>query len=292
MSALVQFGAVIAIAVIVQWIFPGRDVYHYGWFNAIVIALIVLALAQVRRELAGADARKRTGTLLAALGITLVGIAGVANGLLAPDPQTIIGAPGSSVRVDELGRSLDFPLIESDTRNFPPQRIAGSFLLRPVPRSVVEIAAFDARGAHLTITQPTGSAFLSPVLLMQSQQTIAGMSLPYDSFAVPAAHRMVKAVLFSAQQAAALHGVAASGGPAVLYDVEDESEKPLPHGIVFARDGETAAAGGLSLRASIAQYPAVEIIAIPNVAIASLGLVLFIAGALLAAAPIRTPSYS
>ncbi len=292
MTVFVQLSAVIVVAVLVQIAFPGRDFYHYGWFNVALLALVVIAIVQVRGALAKAQTIRRAGVLLAALGVAVVGIAGIANGLLAPDTRTVVGAPGASVRVDELSQPLDFPLVESAQPRTLHARFTTGFLLRPVPRKVVEIAAFDARGAHLTITQPSGTAFLSPVLLMQAQQTIAGMALPYDSFAVPAARRLVKTVLFSPQQAAQLHGVSETPGSAVLFDVEDEAEKPIPHGIAFARDGETVAVAGLRLQAVVLNYPAIEIVAIPNAIVVGLGLLLIAAGALLATRAAKTPSNS
>lgn len=292
MNSLFQLCAVIVVAVLIQLFFPGRDFYHYGWFNVSIAALVVVAFMQMRTALAKASPRMRATLILVTSGAALVGVAGIASGLLAPDTETIVGAPGASVRVDELGRSLDFPLIENGTAAFRFPRVTGGFLLRPVPRSVAEVQAFDARGAHLTITQPSGSAFLSPVLLMQTHQTIAGMDLPYDSFAVPAARRMVKAVLFSAQQAAQLHGVSGTPGPAILFDVEDESERSLPNGIAFARDGQTVQVAGLRLQAKVLQYPAVEIVAIPNVIVVGFGLLLIAAGVVLATRRAKIPSYS
>ena len=292
MNAFVQLSAVIVLTVLVQIVFPGRDFYHYGWFNVLLAALIVVALMQLRGIAAKLPARTRTGMWVAALGVALVGVAGIANGLLAPDTQIVIGAPGASVRVDELGRSLDFPLVENGANAFPVSYTADGFLLRPVPRNVVEIQAYDNRGAHLTITQPTGNVFLSPVLTMASRQTIAGMNLPYDSFAIPAVHREVKAVLFDAQQAAQLRALSGEPGPAVLFDVEDEGGHELSHGIALARDGQTVPVDDVRLRPRIQYYPAVQIIAIPNLLVVGIGLVLIAAGVALARFAPKIPSYS
>ena len=173
--------------------------------------------------------------------------AGVASGLLAPDNQTVVGAPGQRVRVESLG-TIAFPIatgnaeiVTSVTVERPfhgalevgeRSRFAGNFILHTQLRSVVYVEARDLRENRLTITQPEGTAFLSPVLLMQHHQTIAGMDLPFDSFNVPAARRVVKAVMFTPAQAAMLlHGGARLGEPAVLFAVDDENERPLPHGI-------------------------------------------------------------
>jgi len=73
--------------------------------------------------------------------------------------------------------------------------------------NAVAVSAANGRGERLTVTQPSGAAFLSPVLLMEQTQSIAGMDVRYDSFAVPAVNRLVRAVLFNPQQAAQLHNL-------------------------------------------------------------------------------------
>jgi hypothetical protein len=153
---------------------------------------------------------------------------------------------------------------------------SGDATLRETPHTVVGVEAFDARANHLTITQPQGVVFLSPVLMMQHEQNISGVRLPYDSFNVPAAQRVVKTILFSPAEAAVmLHGIAPGQG-AVLFAVDDQNDRPLPHAIVLGPDGQTVHAGGLTLRATLQSYPAVTVAFTPN-------LVAVCAGALLAA---------
>jgi hypothetical protein len=113
---------------------------------------------------------------------------------------------------------------------------------------------------------------------MQQRQNIAGMDLPFDSFSVPAAHRIVKAILFSPQEAAMLHSTVTPGTPAVLFAVDDDEERPLAHAIALARDGQTLRLGGLLLRASVISYPAVEIMAVPSLAAAVVGILVLSAG--------------
>jgi hypothetical protein len=240
-------------------------------------------------------ARARWAAAAVLCGAAIAGFAGVASGLLAPDNQTFVGAPGERVRVESLG-VLSFPLASSDapaasvTLERPlrarveigeHRRNAGNFILRAIERDVAFVEARDLRGNRLTVTQPAGSAFLSPVLLMEHRQTIAGMDLPYDSFNVPAARRVVKAVLFTPEQAAMLeHGAAASGDAAVLFAVDDEKERALPNAIAMSVGGKAVSAGGLSLRGWVAQYPAVEAVAAPNAVAAGLGAVLVLGGLL------------
>ncbi|MEO6835784.1 MAG: hypothetical protein ABI231_07760 [Candidatus Tumulicola sp.] len=292
--------AVVA-ATVAEIVFPGRDVYHSGWFNVSLIALaVVTALASRGQFVRARSNRARIGAIAIAFGTAVAGVAGAASGLLAPDNATVVGAPGQRVRVGDLGGTLDFPLagtagmnsVTSDgaavVLNRPghrPLRIgergsnAGSFILRSRPRQVVYVEARDSQGGRLTVTQPSGASFLSPVLLMQQSQTIAGLALPFDSFAVPAAHRIVKAVLFTAQEAATLRGMeGTAAAPAVLFAVDDENDRPLPHAIAAARDGATVGAGGLLLHATVLAYPAVEVIAVPALAAVVAGALLVLAG--------------
>ena len=279
MSAATVLAALVVLGVIVEIVVPDRAIYHAGWYNVAIAALAVWAVASARRA------------PLLIFGVGAIAFAGIASGLLGPDTRIVVGAPDTSVRVDEAGGTLAFPpaqadptvLLERGTSVQPigVRRYTATALLRTVPRTVVAIDASDSRGAHLTLTQPTGSAFLSPVLLMQSTQTIAGLDLPYDTFAVPAAHRIVKAVLFSAAQAASLPALAAVHAPVVLFDLEDDTGAAIPHGIGVAPDGETISLGGLRLRPRVLSYPAIEVTSIPDVAVVAAGLLALLAGALL-----------
>lgn len=273
MSAFAAIALVLTAAAWIEIALPGRNLYHTGWFNVALAALVVIFFAGVRKR-----------NIAIALGGALVAFATIANGLFAPDNHTVVGAPGQRVRVDDLGGSLAFPLTRpggsQDKVEFlgPPLT---TFVLRPVPRSVVYVEARDVRGNHLTVTQPTGSAFLSPVLLMQQQQQIAGLQLPFDSFAVPAAHRIVKAVLFTPQQAAMLRGMEGLATSAVLFAVDDDNDRPLPHAIALCADGQSVTVGDLLLRAAVLQYSAIEVVAVPSLVAVMLG-TLFVFGGFVA----------
>ncbi|MDQ2865672.1 MAG: hypothetical protein M3R51_05550 [Candidatus Eremiobacteraeota bacterium] len=285
MKSVFGFGALVIVAVLAQIVVPGRPVYHAGWFNVAIAALVIVVISRtnaVTKSLP--DSKARAAAVAGIFGVAIAGVAGVACGLFAAEAQTVVGMPDSSVRVAALDRTLQFPSMGAAAARTP---IDGALLLRAVPRSVVEMRAFDLRGGRLTITQPTGSAFLSPVLLMRDHQTIAGLNLPFDSFAVPAAHLAVKAVLFSTQEASQLRGARGKPGPAVLFDVSDESGRSVRGGLALARDGDTVRVGGVQLQPAILSYPAIEAIPIPNVFAAGLGFAAFVAGAVLAT--LRTP---
>ncbi len=303
MSAFVAVAIALAAVAIVEIAAPGYGVYHRGWFNVALVALGAITIALARSALAGARGYVASGAILAiALGAIIAALATAASGLLAPDNRTIVGAPGQRVRVDDLEASLVFPPADAtlqlsagsavvllDRRGRAPAaiggsgRFAGEFALRPRPRTVVFVDARDLRGARLTVTQPSGAAFLSPVLLMQQHQTIAGFDVPFDSFAVPAAHRLVRAVLFTPQQAALMRGLEGGAGAAVLFAVDDESDRPLPHGVDAVRSGATIAIDGLRLRAFVFDYPAIDIVPIPPLPAVIASVALVLGGLLLAA---------
>lgn len=278
-------------AVIVEIALPGKAVYHAGWYNVALGGLAVLSIVAARQRYAAAQGiRRRAGVVAVAFGTVAAAVAGIASGLLGPDNQNIIGAPGQRVRVEGLG-TLDFPLTDSSVAEVTLERPlrgplaigtgtrnAGNFVLRASPRDVVYVEARDLRGNRLTITQPTGSVFLSPVLLMEHRQTIAGMDLPFDSFNVPASRRIVKAVLFTPAQAAMLPHNAEIGEPAVLFAVDDENDRSLPHAIALSSGGKSVRAGGLALRGRVTGYPAVEVMSAPNVLAVVLSTLMVVAG--------------
>jgi hypothetical protein len=305
LTSLAIVALLITIAAAAEIVLPGRELYHAGWYNVALGALAIIALISARRQVRRSDSlRARTAIVSCASGALLVGVAGIASGLFAPDNRTVIGAPAQNVPVDDLGATLAFPPTQPGAgdagtillirKNRPPvaigprRRDVGSFILHTGDRSVVYVQAYDARGAHLTITQPTGVSFLSPVLLMQQRQVIAGLDLPFDSFAVPAAHRIVKAVLFTPQQAVQLRGMAGLAAPAVLFAVDDENDRPLRDAVALAVDGQTIAVGGLKLRSEVLQYPSVEIVAAPSLIAVALGALLVIGG--LIALAVRGPA--
>jgi len=293
--------ALVATAgVIAEIVLPGQPAYHTGWYNIGLAALAILVVVNGRKQWKAArGSRARMAIVAVAFGAAAVAVAGVANGLFAPDDRNVVGAPGERVRVEDVG-TLSFPLTGEDRAApvvvtlarplhvpleiGPHARNAGSFILRALPRDVVDVEVRDLLGNRLTVTQPNGGVFLSPVLLMQTRQTIAGMDVPFDSFNVPAARRVVKAILFSPAEAAVLMHDPGALGPergrraAVLFAVDDENDRPLPHAIVMSAGGAAVRAGGLWLRADVISYPEIEVIWAPNVAVVALGALLALAG--------------
>lgn len=286
-------GCAVAL-VLAQDVDPGRALYHYGWYNALALALFIIAALQLRtlRKTYGA---RFTGIAIATFGAAIIVFAGVASGLMAPDTHTVAGSPGASVSDSDTGGRFVFPLQGTQVRfergNSAAivdggRRYSGGFIFWQQPRTVVYVTASDANGGHLTVTQPTNASFLSPVLLMQQSTTIAGMDVNFDTFSVPAAHRSVRAVLFTAQQAAQLHSpVIVTGQPAILFAVSDQQDRAVPNGIGIVSPGAPRLIGGLQLGATVGTYPAIVVASAPYFPVLIFGLLVFIAGCILTAVP-------
>lgn len=286
MSTLFVAVCAVCVAVVAEVVFPGRSIYHAGWFNALLAAIVVGIGLSVRRL---ADSQVKAISLtLCAVGVAIVAASGLAFGLLAPDDGTVIAAPNAQVRIDDLGGVVRFgpdgsvALVRGSSSIVVPrsdQRLAGAFILRSIPRTDVVVDVADPRGGHLTMTQPNGTLFLSPVLTMAHTQVISGVALPFDTFAVPAQHRIVHAVLFDSHQAAALLPTfAAQGKSVVLFAVDDEADRPIPGAIAVARDGSAVDLAGLRLRPTLTSYPALAYHAVPMPAIVGLGILVVLMG--------------
>lgn len=260
------------VMTLMQIAMPGRDVYHYGWYNALDAALIVLAARGIRKSLPPQKLMFAGGALIV--------LAGVASGLLGADTQTIAGAPGSTVTSRDFG-AIDFP---TDASQIPARRYTMFAVFTAQPHDVVHVQAYDARGNHLTITQPAnpGFPFLSPVLLMQHTSRVAGFDVQTDEFVLPAVSRTVKAVLFTPSQIAMLNTRLPAGAPGVLFDVQ-------PGGaIAMVSSGEEKAVGGVRLRADVVNYPQLQAASIPFLPLSGAGVIVLAAGLLRSQSRSRT----
>jgi hypothetical protein len=277
---------------VAQDAYPGSPAYHYGWYNALSIALFLLAAWQLR-ALRKTQPHAVGSLTIAAFGGAIIVFAGAASGLMGPDTHTVVGAPGATVRDDDSGGLFTFPLngntVEftsgrGSTRIAGGRRYSGAFVFWQQPRTVLAVNAGDARGNHLTITQPTNASFLSPVLLLEQHTTIDGMDVAFDSFSVPAASRNVKAVLFNEQQAAQLHtNPPIIGRPAILFAVADSHDQVLKNGIGIVPPGTPKLIGDLTLSASLVTYPAIVVASAPYWPVLVLGAIVLIFGGVRAA---------
>lgn len=292
---MIAFWLLLLVAVamtVAQDVFPGNALFHTGWYNVVNAALPIVAAFQPKKN------------LIALAGAAVIAIAGIASGLMGPDTHTVVGAPGATVRDDQIGAAFVFPLAQpgSDARaltvslqNGPPaiaigsRRYAGGLVIWQTPRLAVWVSAADPAGNALTITQPSGATFLSPVLSMQQTTTIAGMQVQYDGFAVPAVRRVVKTVYFDPDQAARLGPQAPPPGQAaILFAVADRADLPVAHGIGIVANGAQRVIGGLRLGARAASFPAIVVASAPYLPALVVGAVLMLAGAAKTASRSRT----
>jgi hypothetical protein len=276
---------------VAQDAFPGNPLFHKGWYNVIDAALVIVAAYQERKN------------LVALCGAAVIVVAGIASGLMGPDTHTVIGAPGATVSDDQIGSAFVFPLAQpgSDPAALTvslqngsaiaigSRRYTSGLVMWQTPHVAVWVSAADPGGNALTITQPSGATFLSPVLSMQQTTTIAGMRVQYDSFAVPAVRRVVKTVYFNPDQAARLGPQApAPGSTAVLFAVADRADRPVANGIGIVASGSRRVIGGLLLGARAGDYPAVTVASAPYLPALAIGALLLLVGAVRTAFRSRT----
>jgi hypothetical protein len=298
--------AAIAIAlVLAQELYPATPLYHsWQYALALAIALAVLA-AYANGARRGDDGVRGRRLLLATAGAATVAVAGLASGLLGPDTAAIAGTPGTVVPIPALAAAAFFGGADAATiargagtvilrrRNAPEialgssaRRILGESLLYLEPRPAAYVDVTDSRGSHLTVTQPTNASFLSPVLLFGARQRIGALEVPLDTFAVPARHRIVRALYFTPQDLAQFGHANASLDPArpalVLSAADDRGN---PQGITLAASGGEVALGGLRVRVTLGTYPLLAIAAAPPTWVLIGGIALFLAGLAWSALP-------
>ena len=282
---------VACVLVIAQLVFPGNPLFHtwqYALALAVVAWLLITSATRSRRALFG----------ISLLGALIVIADGFASGLVGPDTERFARAPGTIAPLPDVGAAAFFSsatpqsiakgngvitirrrshsdiFVSAGARKF-----LGALLLTADAVPVAYVEAFDDRGNHLTVTQPTGTAFLSPFLLFRTRQEIAGGTHPIDGFALPGGSRTVKVVYFTPDDVSRLHvqvPPSAIGQPAILYDVFDTANHSL--GIGVAASGVETEIGGVRLRATLGTYPQLVIASAPQPYVLILGLFLVVAG--------------
>ena len=286
-----------------QYLSPRWTGFH-TWQYAALLALVAVTILAAQL---GARKQPSAGAgrfAIAMFGALIVVVAGMASGLLGPDSETIARAPGTVAPLPDVGAAAFFPNVGPDavargnqpvilrrrsagTLEITPgeRRYVGTAALETEPHLAAFVEALDLRGNHLTITQPTNAAFLSPVLSFPQTVTVDGRALQVDAFAVPALHRQVKAFYFSPEMTAAVRDPAVTGRPALLFEVEDDAGKHLAHAIGFGPSGAEVTLGGARLRGTIGTYPALVLSAIPSIPATAFGVTLFLVGLIYALWP-------
>ncbi|MGH7729441.1 MAG: hypothetical protein ACREM2_11735 [Vulcanimicrobiaceae bacterium] len=285
----------VVVLVGAQLVVPSWQGFHSWRYAAALAVATAPLLAYLREARRGADGEVGRRLMVAVLGVLAIAVAGLGSGLLGPDSETVVRAPGTVAPLPALRAAAFFPpagpaeiasggavLLRrpgQDTLELSAGRrafVSGS-AIEVRTRPAVAVAAYDARGNHLTITKPSGS-FLSPVLLFPQRVAIAGKELPADLFSTPALGRQVKAFYFSALASSMLQHPGLSPAPAVLFAVDGPAGNLLPGAIGFAQNGRPVTLGGLRLEVTIGKYPELVISAIPFLPALWLGAALIVAG--------------
>jgi hypothetical protein len=294
-TALVAGFVAIAL-VLAQDVAPGAAFYH-SWQYALALAVaLALMVGYAVGAWRGHDGPVGRRLVLALVGAVAVDVAGLASGLLGPDTATIVGTPGTVAPIAALGAAAFFPATDADglargagavvlrrrghaaiELGVGTRRLLGDSVISLSPRPAAYVEAWDARGAHLTVTQPTGTAFLSPVLQFGTRQRITdALTVPVDGFATPAEHRSFRALYFSPRDLAGFpHHVGDPDRPGVILTAADDAGRPL--GITLSQGGRLTF-GGVTLRVTLGTYPALSIASAPDPVALALGLAAFVLG--------------
>ncbi|TAM74662.1 LPXTG cell wall anchor domain-containing protein [bacterium] len=286
----VMVAGIAALAVVLlsfaQDAFPGLAFYH-TWQYALALAVGIVLAANY--------AMRRRRYRLAMLGIAAVGLAGLYAGLAGADTALLMRGPGQTVHAAG-GAVVHFPITDAQQvrAGTAVLDVAGRGPLRPGGRSYADssvlisqmhpaayIDAYDAAGRHLTITQPQGTSFLSPLLLFPSQARLRDRTYAIDVFALPALSQTVQAFYFTPADIAAVQHVAPPRDAAVLVALTGRNRALVPHGIAFLRQGAASDVGGVHLTASIGHYPVLVVASAPWPPLLIGGALLAIAGVLM-----------
>lgn len=312
-------GPAIACAIFVilltlaQDVFPARDWYH-GWQYVTVMAIAIgVMISYVWRVGRGRAPGRRFALALG--GAIAVGVAGLLSGLIGPDTVTVIGTPGTVTPVPDLKAAAFFAAADPQSlargdATVTVRRRDGSAIAvgsHPVPiglsvafteaRPAAYVIARDLHGNRLTVTQPNNASFLSPVVVFRQSQDIHGHTFPLDTIAVPAVHRVVRILYFSAAELAATRHETKAGEAGAILSVSDDAG--AQRGLTMVPSGTTAEIDGTRYTVTLGRYPVLDVASAPQPFTVVLGLLVFIAAGFWSrvplkrdAAPVSNPSYS
>ena len=286
-------GAIAIALVVAQHVVPRTPLYH-RWQYALALAIgVAVLVAAARRERRGAAGAR--GALLAYAGAAIVAIAGLASGVLGPDTAEIVAAPGTVAPLPALGAAAFFApadpasIARGDGTVTLRRRDGSAFAVGSAPhpfgesvlyaelRPAAYVEAWDARGAHLTVTQPANASFLSAVVLFRQRQRIGEFDAPFDTVATPALHRVFRLLYFTPADLARFHRIVDDPAhPATIVSASDDRGAPL--GVTLVRSGRDETIGGVRLRVTLGTYPVLAVAAAPPLWAVVPGVLLFAIG--------------
>lgn len=279
----ITIGAVATIAVLRPY-----TLWVHSWEAALTAALAGLVLLVLFFN----GLRSRNGAqrfaALGALGGAVISIAFVAAELLVGPPQRIAGAPGQTFAPPHAaGLEVAFPQVSaadlaqgrfaksvdviagSRRRSLAIGQTlrAHSFVLRCEDWPAAYVEARSPRAQSETVTQPTGAAFVSPVLQFPN---VDSDGLPVDSFSVPAMHREVRAKYYP--------GLPSRGIdiPFVQLQINEENGGVLYNGV--AVNNRPVRQAGVVLTFAIGTYPIVWMTGAPDLLGLCVGALMLAAG--------------
>ena len=265
----------------------------------IVIVLFVMVRMVIMHLKAGTELIAPREETIALAGVSLASIAALLCCLLAPATIEITGSAGQTIALAEHAASLQFPIAAVAPADLGDMHVqlqigagrtlsigshvpllVGDSMFFLHAKTVATIKVRGAGGDTLTITQPAGSAFLSPMLVFPKMTSIAELTLPSDEFAIPARDHMVRAFLVtSALMRDPRIAKMSNGTPGVLFSVDDAGGKPLDHGIGFAADGLPEQLADVVLTPKLGYFPNVNIASVPQPLAVLIGIVAYVFGA-------------
>ncbi len=278
---------ILAIALAALVLIAERNPYAttvHGWQISLVVALIGLVLVvQFFASLRQGFGPERFAAV-GALGGAVMALAFVVGELLVGPPQRVVAAPGQTYRPPHSNRlALEFPPVSagdltSDHSNDSISVVVGnerralsvgeelrvhSYVLRADPWPAAYVRAWSPAHASQTVTQPTSSTFVSPVLQFPDEDLS-------DSFAVPALHREVRVRYYP--------GLPSRGIdiPFLQLEIDEENGGVLFGGVTVS--GRPVRQAGMELVFELGTYPVVSMAGAPDRLAVGIGMLLLAAG--------------
>ena len=277
--------AVLAVATMAEQR-PFEPALH-AWGVSLGVALAAIALAVFAFARLRWPGPERFAAV-AALGAVVIALAFLAAELFVGPPQRIHAAPGQlfvpahsahvSIALPALaegdlaaGRAPTSLVIRdgagrTDLAEGDQARVR-SFVFRADSWPAAYVRAWSQAGVAQTVTQPTGVAFVSPVLQFPTLDT-DGMLV--DSFSVPASHRDVRLKYYP--------GLPSRGIdiPFLQLQIDEENGSALFDGVAVS--GRPVKRAGLVLLFDIGTYPVVSMAGAPDRHVYVVGMALVLAG--------------